>query len=269
MYNNLFNTVDDDQLEDRPVLPSISRILEDRSSRAHTSLRLPPLPVNRQGQEAMPATQGIPSATWPQIPLSNNQGYSSQMNYTATMNAPRDPRISALETNQAMSALASVRSTSARQYPSGPYGDPYYRRDGDSSSRSVGHSGYDSLYDPRNSTGYNRNHHAVENMHDLVPDPNLRPRPMISQRNPGSPSRTQHKCSYCDKEFSRPSGLKIHITTHTGEKPYVCPEEGCHRSFSVRSNMRRHVRIVHQASYSGGSTDSSEDGESRDSTEEK
>ncbi|KAF9071657.1 hypothetical protein BDP27DRAFT_1175151, partial [Rhodocollybia butyracea] len=53
----------------------------------------------------------------------------------------------------------------------------------------------------------------------------------------------KYECSYCGKGFLRPSALKIHLTTHTGEKPYVCPEEGCHRSFSVRSNMRRHVRI--------------------------
>ncbi|KAF8210193.1 hypothetical protein K438DRAFT_1450858, partial [Mycena galopus ATCC 62051] len=52
----------------------------------------------------------------------------------------------------------------------------------------------------------------------------------------------RHQCSYCNKRFNRPSGLKIHLTTHTGDKPFVCPEESCGRSFSVRSNMRRHVR---------------------------
>ncbi|KAF8902668.1 hypothetical protein CPB85DRAFT_1199759, partial [Mucidula mucida] len=52
----------------------------------------------------------------------------------------------------------------------------------------------------------------------------------------------RHECPVCGKKFSRPSGLKIHVTTHTGEKPYICPEEGCGRAFSVQSNMRRHVR---------------------------
>ncbi|KAJ3838011.1 hypothetical protein EV361DRAFT_929276 [Lentinula raphanica] len=52
---------------------------------------------------------------------------------------------------------------------------------------------------------------------------------------------------------------------------FICPEEGCRRAFSVKSNMRRHVRIVHQSTmYPEGSTDSSEDGDSgRDSREEE
>ncbi|KAF9268645.1 hypothetical protein L218DRAFT_852693 [Marasmius fiardii PR-910] len=75
-------------------------------------------------------------------------------------------------------------------------------------------------------------------------------------------SNSKHECEFCGKRFSRPSGLKIHMTTHNGEKPYVCPEEGCHRAFSVRSNMRRHVRIVHQNFQGNIASDSSEDGDS-------
>ena len=60
---------------------------------------------------------------------------------------------------------------------------------------------------------------------------------------------------------------QIHMAIHTGEKgdirqlymttlivayflpgllAYICPEAGCHRCFSVRSNMNRHIRNVHQ-----------------------
>ncbi|KAK7057226.1 C2h2 conidiation transcription factor [Favolaschia claudopus] len=73
--------------------------------------------------------------------------------------------------------------------------------------------------------------------------------PFYAARPPSSAAR--HQCSYCNKRFNRPSGLKIHLTTHTGDKPFVCPEESCGRSFSVRSNMRRHVRIVHQLAREG------------------
>ncbi|KAI8150155.1 hypothetical protein BJV82DRAFT_586064 [Fennellomyces sp. T-0311] len=53
----------------------------------------------------------------------------------------------------------------------------------------------------------------------------------------------KYKCSYCHKGFSRPSSLRIHIYSHTGEKPFDCPEPGCGRRFSVQSNMRRHMRV--------------------------
>ncbi|KAG7446316.1 uncharacterized protein BT62DRAFT_829378, partial [Guyanagaster necrorhizus] len=57
----------------------------------------------------------------------------------------------------------------------------------------------------------------------------------------------KYECTYCGKGFNRPSSLKacfdIHINSHTGEKPFVCPVESCGRSFSVLSNMRRHARV--------------------------
>ncbi|USP81163.1 uncharacterized protein yc1106_08437 [Curvularia clavata] len=55
-------------------------------------------------------------------------------------------------------------------------------------------------------------------------------------------------CSTCNKAFSRPSSLRIHSHSHTGEKPYKCPQPGCGKAFSVRSNMKRHERGCHAAS---------------------
>lgn len=53
----------------------------------------------------------------------------------------------------------------------------------------------------------------------------------------------QYSCSFCQKTFMRPSSLKIHIYSHTGEKPFHCSFSGCKRRFSVQSNMRRHLRV--------------------------
>lgn len=55
----------------------------------------------------------------------------------------------------------------------------------------------------------------------------------------------RYYCPFCNKAFNRPSSLRIHTYSHTGEKPFACQEEGCGRQFSVQSNMRRHLR-VHQ-----------------------
>ncbi|CAE6511679.1 unnamed protein product [Rhizoctonia solani] len=58
----------------------------------------------------------------------------------------------------------------------------------------------------------------------------------------------KYECQYCGKRFNRPSSLKIHVNTHTGEKPYRCTFPSCGRRFSVMSNMRRHSRVHSQSS---------------------
>jgi len=58
-------------------------------------------------------------------------------------------------------------------------------------------------------------------------------------------SQDRYICQTCNKAFSRPSSLKIHSHSHTGEKPFKCPHAGCGKSFSVRSNMKRHERGCH------------------------
>ncbi|KAG8890727.1 hypothetical protein FRB98_006231 [Tulasnella sp. 332] len=58
--------------------------------------------------------------------------------------------------------------------------------------------------------------------------------------------RHKYECPFCYKGFNRPSSLKIHVNTHTGEKL-----PGCERRFSVMSNMRRHARTHDQARFMG------------------
>ncbi|KAI9303051.1 hypothetical protein BJ944DRAFT_139562, partial [Cunninghamella echinulata] len=53
----------------------------------------------------------------------------------------------------------------------------------------------------------------------------------------------RYECHICSKKFTRPSSLTTHIYSHTGEKPFKCPVEGCGRHFSVVSNLRRHAKI--------------------------
>ncbi|KAH7929885.1 hypothetical protein BV22DRAFT_102918 [Leucogyrophana mollusca] len=77
-------------------------------------------------------------------------------------------------------------------------------------------------------------------------------------------SALKYECDYCGKGFSRPSSLKIHLNSHTGEKPFLCTFEGCGRSFSVLSNMRRHARVHAPAgNQHDGSSDEMSDTHSR------
>ena len=68
------------------------------------------------------------------------------------------------------------------------------------------------------------------------------PQSMMGQFNSKVSSSTQkkHKCKVCDKRFTRPSSLQIHMYSHTGEKPYACGLEGCESFLAVVSNLRRH-----------------------------
>jgi uncharacterized Zn-finger protein len=77
-----------------------------------------------------------------------------------------------------------------------------------------------------------------------------RPRPITPQdmmttfsSKTVSSTPKRYKCNVCQKRFTRPSSLQTHTYSHTGEKPFKCPVEGCGRHFSVVSNLRRHQKI--------------------------
>ncbi|KAJ6066562.1 uncharacterized protein N7446_003599 [Penicillium canescens] len=70
----------------------------------------------------------------------------------------------------------------------------------------------------------------------------------ITSPSTAAPFQQNHDryiCRTCHKAFSRPSSLRIHSHSHTGEKPFRCTHAGCGKAFSVRSNMKRHERGCH------------------------
>lgn len=52
-----------------------------------------------------------------------------------------------------------------------------------------------------------------------------------------------YECTICRKRFSESNIMTQHMRTHTGEKPYKCPESGCNRQFSISGALTIHRRV--------------------------
>ncbi|KAG5277812.1 hypothetical protein AALO_G00091660 [Alosa alosa] len=59
------------------------------------------------------------------------------------------------------------------------------------------------------------------------------------QQNTGG--KKTHFCGHCGRVFKRPSILKQHLLTHTGEKPHQCVQ--CGKAFSQASTLKTHMQI--------------------------
>ena len=59
--------------------------------------------------------------------------------------------------------------------------------------------------------------------------------------------KAKYTCPFqdCDKVFSRPSRLKTHEYSHTGEKPFKCH---CGKAYARRFHLQRHVQNHHENS---------------------
>ena len=67
----------------------------------------------------------------------------------------------------------------------------------------------------------------------------------IKKRKPKSKKESikgQEDCKQCGKLNTNPGQLNRHLKTHTGEQSYKC--QFCEKSFSINTNLQRHVRSI-------------------------
>ncbi|KAL5533344.1 hypothetical protein ACEPAF_5120 [Sanghuangporus sanghuang] len=55
--------------------------------------------------------------------------------------------------------------------------------------------------------------------------------------------RKSHVCELCEKSFRRKSDMLRHMRIHTGDKPFICPHQGCGKTFIQRSALHVHLRV--------------------------
>lgn len=73
---------------------------------------------------------------------------------------------------------------------------------------------------------------------------------------------TGYMCRYCGRNFCRKALLKRHMTVHSGQKDYTCPD--CDYATSHKSNLERHKK-VHERQPEGSEMTSNETGSPRHS----
>ncbi|XP_023222365.1 zinc finger protein 782-like [Centruroides sculpturatus] len=66
---------------------------------------------------------------------------------------------------------------------------------------------------------------------------------ILSKISQNDPKIMRRKCNFCLKVCQSPSTLKLHLRTHTRERPFTC--NFCNGTFTYKSNLNRHIRKFH------------------------
>jgi uncharacterized Zn-finger protein len=64
-------------------------------------------------------------------------------------------------------------------------------------------------------------------------------------------------CEFCYKSFNHKGHLRVHLRSHTKEKPFPC--HLCDAKFTTNSNRKAHFFNIHKAKKVGGIIQKSDD----------
>lgn len=71
--------------------------------------------------------------------------------------------------------------------------------------------------------------------------PSVTPTSTVVFDSLGGKEKPVHRCNICNRGFLNKSNIKVHLRTHTGEKPFRC--EVCGKAFRQKAHLIKHAQI--------------------------